>query len=467
MNISQRVDHLYGYNDNKENRGGYGNKIESPNFRKKIDFKERLKEQEEVYFKPHNEEALKPCYSDSTSKGNSEIKYERIFQRNEIKLTESLTPKLEPREHDEEDIPTSYSRIRRRKKNLDRGRVKSFNSDYLRLKDAEKPPLSEPKRSTSLKPILKNHKNSKKNYKNEIYYNYLSKTVNISTQLKEAKELWDSKSAKSNLDKSQNSEKAKFLTSYHLKSNPGKIENEISQIINLQISEKRIIKILTNKLKEKVSVIENLKNEYKNLFENFEEVCKENKELEKRMIEIETKSKKKKVTIFTPSKIATTELTENDFSNKYHIEDEYKLKTKPKCSLRTQLKTYLRTSNLSQNSKFTNTNFSNLGMSRERRNLSYTQVPPRRANSLTPNNDKFSDISKENKRYKKFVQAVVKLAKKLTPEKFGKRLERDGKNNVKYLWKWLKSFFEEYMRVKMSLAAKNEGFDDGVRVISR
>lgn len=299
--------------------------------------------------------------------------------------------------------------------------------------------------------------------------------------------------------KSNPSENAKYLTSYHLRTNRGKIENEIEQILGLQISDKRIIEILVKKIKEKIMVIDTLKIEYNNLFKNFEDVCEENRKLQE-------KNLKKKVKIFSPKKSEDDEnknqklgnLEENfffenfnekkypnntadpenyfkfcDFNDendqknstnqkKFYIEDEYNFKHKARNShnLRKKLKTYLQTSNLTADfstsliSKKKNLNFSLKNNEKSFTTTIKTNPPlDRKSRSLNTKKKNF-EFSKESERYKKFFQAVVKIAKQLSPVGFGVKLEKGDKRSVKYLWKWLKGFFEEYMRVKVQVGRR-------------
>lgn len=421
-------------------------------------FGSRVKE-EEVYFNDYADQPLKPCYSDSSNRSKSRRKLRTLASGKYLPKIQGKSSSLisivdlVKETHDRNLFLGSegMGKIWPKKK-----RSKSSLSNTTGVyRHNMRTVVDEPRRASSLKPILKNRGKSKSE---KLYSKCFSKAGNTCSLLEEARDLCAGGSVESKIDQLEKStsshcENAKYLTSRNLNITKKRVEREIDQIIGLQISEKRVIKMLASKLKEKAMVIETLNTEHQNLFKKFEEACEENKELERKLREFENKIKKK-VTIYTPQK-NHSECKKRDYEGKYALDDEYKFKSRQKSSLRTKLKSYLQSTNFSQISNLNSSMpFKDHELTQQ---LNQTHGAPRRASSLNVKERNSFTIYKENRRLKKFVAAMMKLAKKLTPLEFSKKLKGDDKSSIKYLWKWLKSFFEEYMKIKMELREKNGG----------
>ena len=59
-------------------------------------------------------------------------------------------------------------------------------------------------------------------------------------------------------------------------------------------------------------------------------------------------------------------------------------------------------------------------------------------------------VEKESKSNFKFIRAIKKIALELTPVEISEKITKSNKS----LWKWMKTFFEEYMKIKTSFIPK-------------
>ena len=239
-------------------------------------------------------------------------------------------------------------------------------------------------------------------------------------------------------------------------------------------------------LNEKEKIVKRLREEYDNLFKNFERIFRENKALKQQIEQIRAKEQRKRSRKRSELRSFKDEYNFTRKSAEFRLEQEeargnssdslHKSRRQRSKDLKDMAEhsiSSLRGIQWQMDTASSNFNATcgnrggSLSKNLKERSMSYiidSTVPNieddlktlgklKKYWKVRTNSEilkKLKKVEKESKSNFKFIRAIKKIALELTPVEISEKITKSNKS----LWKWMKTFFEEYMKIKTSFIPK-------------